>query len=97
MMLDLIAAVLSGGRATHELPPTPDEETGQSQVFIAVDVSSCADAAPIADRIIAHLRTPATNGQPARYPGERTLATRKRNLEEGVPVDPSIWEFVLRI
>ncbi len=39
-MLDIIAAVLSGGRATHEIPPDPLQETALSQVFIAVDVTS---------------------------------------------------------
>ena len=30
IVLDLIAATLSGGRATHEIPPRAEEETGQS-------------------------------------------------------------------
>jgi LDH2 family malate/lactate/ureidoglycolate dehydrogenase len=34
-------------------------------------------------------------GRCVRYPGERTLETRRRNMEEGVPVDPEIWEAVL--
>jgi 3-dehydro-L-gulonate 2-dehydrogenase len=34
-------------------------------------------------------------GVPVRYPGEQTIATRRRNLAEGVPVDEAIWERVL--
>ena len=29
-----------------------------------------------------------------RYPGERTLETRRQNLEQGIPVEPSIFELV---
>src|SRR5205823_1096144 len=28
LMLDMLAALLSGGRATHQVPPNPDEEAG---------------------------------------------------------------------
>jgi 3-dehydro-L-gulonate 2-dehydrogenase len=34
-------------------------------------------------------------GVPVRYPGEQTIATRRRNLAEGVPVDEAIWKRVL--
>jgi len=87
-MLDLVAAILSGGLATHEVPPRSEEETNLSQVFIAVDAASPSSAS-IADQIIEHLGV--------RYPGGRTLETRRRNLEEGTPVDPSVWEFVKRV
>jgi LDH2 family malate/lactate/ureidoglycolate dehydrogenase len=30
----------------------------------------------------------------ARYPGQRTLETRRQNLEQGIPVEPSIFELV---
>jgi 3-dehydro-L-gulonate 2-dehydrogenase len=30
-----------------------------------------------------------------RYPGEKTLRTRKENLEKGIPVEPDIWQDVL--
>jgi LDH2 family malate/lactate/ureidoglycolate dehydrogenase len=29
-----------------------------------------------------------------RYPGARTLDTRRHNLAEGIPVDPSVWQLV---
>ena len=28
------------------------------------------------------------------YPGERTLNTRNKNLEEGIPVDEKIWRAI---
>jgi 3-dehydro-L-gulonate 2-dehydrogenase len=87
--LDLAAALLSGGHATWQVPADPDRETGLSQMFVAFDVSSIAgenEASRVADEIIDHVGV--------RYPGARTLETRKENLAEGVPVEPTIWRDV---
>lgn len=100
LMLDLTAALLSGGRATHEVPTPAEAETGLSQVFIAFDVTSVGDPAAatrIADEIVDHLRSPSDEGEHVRYPGERTLATRRGNLAEGIPVEPSIWALVQQL
>jgi 3-dehydro-L-gulonate 2-dehydrogenase len=89
LMLDMMAALISGGRATHEIPVHPEQETGLSQVFMAVDVSRLDPPAMtpgIVDGILEDLQT--------RYPGERTLETRRQNLEQGIPVEPSIFELV---
>lgn len=89
LALDLVAAILSGGRATHEIPQDPERETCLSQVFLAIDPAGTN--AGLADRAIAHLH--AGSGD-VRYPGERTLETRNRNMRDGVPVDPAIWRDV---
>ena len=97
IVLDLVAAQLAGGRATHQVSTDAEQETGLSQVFVAIDVSTLGesrDADRIADEIVEHLHATATSGDTIRYPGERTLETRRRNLAEGVPVEPSIWDRV---
>jgi 3-dehydro-L-gulonate 2-dehydrogenase len=98
LMLDLLAAALSRGQATHEVTPDPDAETGLSQVFIAFDSAAAGGKEAVrrlADEIVRHLHGSATtSGDIVRYPGERTLDTRQRNLSEGVPVDPDIWRVV---
>jgi 3-dehydro-L-gulonate 2-dehydrogenase len=94
LMLDLAAAVLSGGCATHQIPVSPEKETGLSQIFIALLPPSVEEAVRIADAIVANLHAPFSSGETVRYPGERTLETRRRNLVEGVPVEPSVWETV---
>lgn len=96
LMLDVLAAVLSGGRATHEISLDPLHETDLSQVFLAFTPSSLGgrEMAGIVDRILEHLHAPSADGARPRYPGERTLETRKRNLEQGIPVDPEIWQQV---
>ncbi len=94
IVLDMIAALLSGGRSTHEITGGPADETGQSQVFIAIDPSfggGVPDFASSVDRVIddVHLA-----GEDVRYPGERTLDTRRRSMAEGVDVEPAIWAEV---
>src|SRR5277367_7167789 len=43
LVLDMLAAMLSGGLATHQIPLDPARESGISQIFIAVDPSSIAN------------------------------------------------------
>jgi 3-dehydro-L-gulonate 2-dehydrogenase len=94
LMLDLLAAVLSGGRATHEIAAEPEAETALSQVFIAIDPASLSpqdETDRMVDAAIAHFHT---GGEDVRHPAQRTLETRARSLRDGVPVDPAIWAEV---
>jgi 3-dehydro-L-gulonate 2-dehydrogenase len=98
-MLDMLAALLSDGKATNEIVPDPLAETALSQVFVATDLYRLldrADADRIADDVVEHVQTavPAEAGQGVRYPGEGTLRTREENLRLGIPVDAQIWEQV---
>jgi 3-dehydro-L-gulonate 2-dehydrogenase len=97
--LDLMAAMLSAGNATHQIPTDPMRESGVSQFFLAIDPStlnaeSAADRDAIADAILAsvHDATPIDAAKPARYPGEETRRVREENLRLGVPVDTDVWE-----
>jgi 3-dehydro-L-gulonate 2-dehydrogenase len=99
LVLDMLAAMLSGGLATHQIPLDPLRESGISQIFLAIDPSSVAnpqELAQIAEGILSSLReaTPAGPGKPIRYPGEQTLQLREENLRLGVPVDPDIWKQI---
>jgi 3-dehydro-L-gulonate 2-dehydrogenase len=99
LVLDMLAAMLSGGHATHEIPLDPLRESGISQIFLAVDPSSISNAQEInqiADGILQSLRdaTPIDPARPIRYPGEQTLQLREENMRLGVPVDPEIWRQV---
>ena len=88
ILLDMIATLLSGGRATHEVPADPEQETGLSQVFIAIDAASLAsgdDRTRVVESILADLQV--------RFPGQRTIETRRRNLADGIPVDLPDWQF----
>jgi 3-dehydro-L-gulonate 2-dehydrogenase len=99
LMLDLLAALLSGGKATHQITADPDRETMLSQVFIALNPAQLDQsqgrglASQAADQIVEYFQgSPHSHDALLRYPGQRVLNTRKENLENGVPVDPSIWQ-----
>jgi 3-dehydro-L-gulonate 2-dehydrogenase len=99
LVLDMLAAMLSGGLAAHQIPPDPFRETGLSQVFLAIDPSNLIhtqDMIKIADGILTSLREarPADPGKPVRYPGEQTLQLREENLRLGIPVDTEIWRKI---
>ncbi|WP_260737956.1 3-dehydro-L-gulonate 2-dehydrogenase [Tunturiibacter lichenicola] len=99
LVLDMAAAMLSGGLSTHEIPLDPLRESGISQIFIAIDPRSLARAEEInriADGVLQSLRgaTPVDPGKPIRYPGEQTLQLREENMRLGVPVDPEIWRQI---
>ena len=98
-LLDVAAALLSGGRATHQITADSLGECALSQVFIAFDLTRLYEAeerAQVVNAIVEYVRgaAPAHEGDPVYYPGERTLRTRRENLEKGIPVEPSIWREV---
>jgi len=100
IVLDMIAAVLSGGRATHQVATDPGTETALSQVFVAIDAGSLAAAGAadtVVDAIVEHLQSPSHDAERVRYPGERTLTTRREHLANGIPVDPASWQFVIEV
>jgi len=97
LVLDMLAAMLSGGNAAHDIPLESTRESGVSQVFLAIDPSSFAPAEEldrIATGILDSLRaaTPIDPAKPVRYPGEQTLHLRQENLRLGVPVNPETWQ-----
>jgi len=99
LVLDMMAAMLAGGRATYQIPRESVRETGTSQIFLAIDGGSVGHAEEIeriADGIIdfLHQSTPVDPKKPVRYPGEQTLQVREENMRLGVPVDPEIWKRI---
>jgi 3-dehydro-L-gulonate 2-dehydrogenase len=101
-VLDVLATMLSGGLATHQLPRDPTQEVGQSQIFLAIapqSVSTVAELNRIAQSAIdsIHAATPIVPGQLATYPGERTLQTRAENLRLGVFIEDAAWEQFLAL
>lgn len=101
-VLDVLGAMLSGGKATHQIPSDSLREAGLSQVFLAVSPDALATHAALdalADNAIAalHAAAPVTPGRPPRYPGERVLEIRTQNLRLGVPVNAAAWTTVQQI
>jgi 3-dehydro-L-gulonate 2-dehydrogenase len=101
LLLDAIGAALSKGRTVPEVGRA-GREVGLTQVFIAFDlkgVTGAEYAASMAERLIEDFRTaePAVSDVPFHYPGEKSAATRRENLESGIPVNENIWNEVLKM
>lgn len=99
LLLDILAAILSGGLATSDISKLPAEK-GLSQVFISIDLSKLNNASAIAQtlqNIIEDYKDsePAEDAGGVRYPGEGIVRTRKENLEKGIPVNRKVWEEIL--
>jgi 3-dehydro-L-gulonate 2-dehydrogenase len=95
-VLDVLGAMLAGGKATHEFSADPLAEVGQSQVFLAIAphaLSTLEEMDRLVEGCIAslHAATPMEAGRAARYPGEGTLRTRAESLELGVAVEDGVW------
>ncbi len=100
IVLDMIAAVMALGQATHQLAPDPLLEVGISQIFLTLNPQALGPTPrteQIADEIVTSLHNarPAKEGRRVRYPGEQTLRLRAENDKLGLPVEPSVWEQIL--
>jgi 3-dehydro-L-gulonate 2-dehydrogenase len=96
IVLDLIAAMMSQGQATYQIPADPLLETSVSQMFVTMNPEAFApapQATQIADEIVASLDNfpAAAQHVKVRYPGEQTLHNRAENMRLGLPVEPAIW------
>ena len=97
--LDHVAAVLSGGNTVTDIGRMTSDEYGLSQVLIAIDperFNAPGFTEEAINRVIEDVTSsvPATEGKAVRYPGQNSLATRRKNLEEGIPVLDNIWEQI---
>lgn len=99
LALDLVAAVLAGGRTSRQVGELP-AETELSQVFLAISMDALPDKDALMEQIdktLEDMKTsaPVTEGRDVYFPGENMMRTRKENMELGIPVDEGIWQSVL--
>ena len=99
LMLDLLVSVLSGGNSTHEVDHNGDEY-GISQVFLCLDpvkLELMDWMESKIDNVLDNLKNSAVfEGEVVRFPGEKVLEIRTRNLENGTPVAESTWAKILK-
>ncbi len=96
IVMDLIAAVLSGGRSTLKVGELGSDEYSLSQMFIALDATRIAGEAFLAsavDEVIANVQASerVDPAQPVLYPGEKELSIRNANRADGIPVEDAVW------
>ncbi len=94
-VLDIIAALLSGGRATKDLSLTEDEK-GPSQIYITINpciFSDEGDNNNLINEILSYFKSAEAIDETTDiyYPGERVLINKKRNIKEGVEIDEKIF------
>lgn len=98
LLLDIFAAILSGGLSTAQISRNKTE-FDVSQVFIAFDLQKLHHFPSIGiaiSGIISDLKNsiPDHPDIPVVYPGERVLRTRNENFIKGIPVDEEIWNLI---
>lgn len=101
LLLDILAVLLSGGLSTQEIS-RKEAEHSVSQVFIVIDLNQLADRPAITSTlqliIDDYLQSiPQDSTTKITYPGQRVIETRKRNMENGIPVLKEVWEQVLAL
>lgn len=102
-MLDLVAAIFSGGRTTAAIDAQGKRSCGSCcQIFIVLSPCMADMASSLHDAVkgtIWYLReaVPAETGHPVYYPGERMLQVRAENGRLGIPVDGGVWATVCRL
>jgi 3-dehydro-L-gulonate 2-dehydrogenase len=101
LLLDIMATILSGGLATHQIDSC-NSEYGVSQVFIAINIKSLQNFPSIdnsINQIIEDLQNsvPENENVKIRYPGESVVRIREENLKNGIPINRDIWEKILSL
>jgi 3-dehydro-L-gulonate 2-dehydrogenase len=98
LLLDILAAILSGGAATHTISKREIEQ-GLSQVFIAIDITKLPNHSTMPGLLQSiiddyHQSVAQDSSTNISYPGERVLKTRQNNLVNGIPVVQSVWQTI---
>jgi 3-dehydro-L-gulonate 2-dehydrogenase len=101
LLLDILAAVLSGGNSTHEITKSKTEY-GVSQVFIAINLKCLGNFPSILDTIRniksdLHESIPEKEGVKIRYPGQNVKLISEESRKNGIPVNPKIWKEILML
>ncbi|MEO7960739.1 MAG: 3-dehydro-L-gulonate 2-dehydrogenase [Ginsengibacter sp.] len=101
LLLDILAAILSGGLPTQEISKK-EAEYGLSQVFIGIDISKLSNykmIASVVENILSdyHASMAIDGGSGILYPGERVLKTRQKNQVDGIPVLKKLWDDILSL
>lgn len=101
LVLDIMASLISGGDATKDLHQR-GAETGVSQVFLAIDLASSSAGEGLDEKVSSIIQDfvsaePVDKNQPVRYPGQGMFAARQKNLANGIPVEPELWQEILSL
>ena len=101
LLLDLLAAILSGGLSTKDIT-AKETEHSVSQIFIAIALTKLQNYQSINAIITSiindyHQSVGINEESKVLYPGERVLSARIKNNAEGVRVNKKIWDEILAL
>jgi len=101
LLLDLLAAVLSGGLSTHEISKR-SIEYGMSQVYISINIKKLSNYSSITSLVESVINdykqsVPENEWISVSYPGERVVKNREQNAENGIPVIKKVWDEILTL
>ena len=97
ILLDLTAALLSGGDAVMDIGAKYGEDAGVSQVFLAIRpprIRTREEADRLVKRVLDDIKTSEPENGPIFYPGEIERNTRRDHLEHGIPVLDPVWKQI---
>ncbi len=98
LVLDCLAAILSSGQATFQVGKGKDE-TGLSQVFIAIDAGGGGSDDRknlLLEQILEDFRSAKAihPGEPVTFPGERMMQQRRESERKGIDIDDAILDEI---
>jgi len=94
MMLDLMAAILSGGYTTEKIGELP-AETSLSQVFISMDIKRYMNQEQLRTLIDETLDFVGRHNKDAQHPGQGSKEKRHFHMEHGLDLPDEVWEEIL--
>jgi len=100
LVLDILATVLSGGKATNEIRKQ-GAEFGVSQVFIAFKpdgFNNVINVEEIVGNIVEdfHESLP-INDNEILYPGEQSSREKRHNIKNGISIETKLWERIKKM
>lgn len=101
LLLDILAAILSGGLSVHEISKSKSEYS-LSQVFIGMNIRGLSNFPTINEalgKIITdlHRSIPVNESAKVRYPGENISSIRHKHERNGIPVSRKIWKEIEKL
>jgi 3-dehydro-L-gulonate 2-dehydrogenase len=101
IVLDMLATTLSAGDSTYKIS-SKELETGVSQIYLCIYPEIFKDT-DLQQKLIkeiidyTHDVEPMHYGGKTYFPGEQSAKNRAINLKEGIPINQTVWEKVLRL
>ncbi len=95
--LDMLGLILTNGNSTAMVDKNGEGNYRLNQVFIAIDPSKNIGMEEVNKNIdfsIGELKKArlVDESRGIRYPGERAISTREKNLKDGIEIHDEIWE-----